>query len=49
MNETKLTLKNKKEELFNGYFEATEQLQQMKQQQRVLFGVCSVMIILWVL
>lgn len=49
MNETKLTLKNKKEELFNGYFKATEQLQQMKQQQRVLFGLSGLLIILWVL
>ena len=42
---TKLTMKNKKEELYNGYFEANEQLKQMQQEQHLLFGVCGFLLI----
>jgi hypothetical protein len=40
-------MKNKKEELFNGYSEANEQLKQMQQEQHLLFGVCGFLLI-WV-
>ena len=47
MTDNKLTMKNKKEELFKGYFEANEQLNQMRQEQHLLFGVCGFLLI-WV-
>ena len=47
MTDNKLTMKNKKEELFNGYTEVNEQLKQMQQEQHLLFGVCGFLLI-WV-
>ena len=39
----KLSMKNKKEELYLGYFEAQEKVEEQQQQMKVLFGVCAVL------
>ena len=49
MTDNKLTMKNKKEELLLGYSEATDELNQMKEQQHLLFVVCGILFILWCL
>lgn len=44
MNMTKtLSMKNKKEELLNAYSESSKQLNQLQQQQKVLFVISGVL------
>lgn len=43
----KLTIRNKKDELLKGYISAQEEVQQLRQQQRVLFGVAGILIVMW--
>jgi len=44
--DTQLTMKNKKEELFLAYFDASEEMRQIKQEQKILIGICSFLFIL---
>ena len=41
-----LGMKNKKEELFLAYFDASEEMKQIKQEQKILIGICSFLFIL---
>ena len=45
----KLTKRNTKAEILTGYCEMTEQLETMKEQQRVLIAVASLLFVFWVL
>lgn len=46
MKQTKtLSMKNRKEELFNAYFEASDEMKQMKEEQKILIVICSVLFI----
>tara|TARA_B100001142_G_scaffold324184_1_gene375485 strand:- start:1084 stop:1236 length:153 start_codon:yes stop_codon:yes gene_type:complete len=46
MKQTKnLSMKNRKEELFNAYFEASDEMKQMKEEQKILIGICSLLFI----
>lgn len=46
MKQTKdLSMKNKKEELFLAYFDASEEMKQIKEEQKILIGICSLLFI----
>lgn len=40
-----LSMKNKKEELLNAYSQSSEQLNQLQQQQKVLFALTGVLLL----
>lgn len=46
MKQTKeLSMKNKKEELYLAYFGASEEMKQIKEEQKILIGICSLLFI----
>ena len=40
-----LSMKNKKEELYLAYFDASEEMKQIKEEQKILIGICSLLFI----